>query len=98
MDLYKSRLEELEAEKGKYSQMQAAMDLSASIEHQTIDFYKELTYYERKAIHNLKYYTWIEQQGRELSELNDQWNPEYWTNLFENEVDYFDKLIEDFNS
>lgn len=98
MDLYKSRLQELELEKGKYTQIQSAMDFSATIEHQNIDFYKELTYYERKAIHNLKYYTWIEQQGRELSELNEQWNPDYWTKLFENEVEYFDKLIEEFNN
>ena len=34
-----------------------------------IDYVKELTYYERKAIHNLKYFTWVERQGRDVAEL-----------------------------
>jgi hypothetical protein len=31
----------------------------------------ELGYRDRKRIHNLKYYTWVEQQGRTMAELND---------------------------
>jgi hypothetical protein len=98
MEMYQSRLEEVNAEKGKYSKTQAAVDFGACLMKQTIDYTKELSYYDKKAIHNLKYYTWVEQQGRTVEELNEQWNPEYWTNLFENEVDYFDKMIEEFNS
>lgn len=33
----------------------------------------ELTYPERKRVHNLKYYTWVEQQGKTSEELNAQW-------------------------
>ena len=62
-----------------------------------MDYFKELTYPERKAIHNLKYYTWVEQQGKTAAELTAQWNPEYWRALFEDEVKYFDQLIEEFN-
>ena len=98
MEMYQSRLEEVNAEKGVYSKTQAAVDFGACLMKQTIDYTKELSYYDKKAIHNLKYYTWVEQQGRTVEELNEQWNPEYWTNLFENEVDYFDKMIEEFNS
>ena len=98
MEMYQSRLDEVNAEKGKYSKTQAAIDFGACLMKQTIDYTKELTYYDKKAIHNLKYYTWVEQQGRTVEELNEQWNPEYWTNLFENEVEYFDKMIEEFNS
>jgi cysteine synthase len=97
-DLYQSRLKELEEEKGKYSIMTAAKDHAAPILHQSIDYFKELNYYDRKAVHNLKYFTWIEQQGRTSEELNAQWEPEYWRRLFEEEVVYFDKLISDFNS
>jgi len=97
VDLYQSRLDELRQDHGKYSQVSAAMDLAGPISHQSIDFFKELSYYERKAIHNLKYFTWIEQQGRTFEELNEQWEPEYWRSLFEDEVGYFDRLIEDFN-
>ena len=98
MEMYQSRLDEVNAEKGAYSKTQAAVDFGACLMKQTIDYTKELSYYDKKAIHNLKYYTWVEQQGRTVEELNEQWNPEYWTNLFENEVEYFDKMIEEFNS
>ncbi|MBI3195376.1 MAG: pyridoxal-phosphate dependent enzyme [Ignavibacteriae bacterium] len=96
-DLYQSRLKELDEERGKYSMMQAAKDFAGPIEHQSIDYFKELSYYDRKAIHNLKYFTWVEQQGRSSEELNAQWNPDFWTSMFEEEVKEFDKLIEEFN-
>ena len=34
---------------------------------------KELNYNDRKAIHNLKYYTWVEQQGKDVEDLNQLW-------------------------
>ncbi len=97
-DLYQSRLEELKEEHGYYSMIEAAKDHAAPILHQSIDYFKELNYYDRKAVHNLKYFTWVEQQGRTSEELNAQWDPEYWRRLFEEEVVYFDKLIDEFNS
>ena len=97
-DMYGSRVKELERERDKYSLIEAAKDHSAPIAHQCIDYFKELTYMDRKAIHNLKYYTWVEQQGKTYEEILAQWNPEYWTSLFEEEVVYFDKLIEEFNN
>ncbi|MBN2009322.1 pyridoxal-phosphate dependent enzyme [candidate division KSB1 bacterium] len=97
MELYQSRLHELEQEKGGYSDLQAARDYAGVLESQTIDYFAELNYYDRKRIHNLKYYTWVEQQGRTYEEILEQWNADYWTELFENEVTYFDELIIDFN-
>ncbi len=97
-ELYQSRLQELRKERGKYSAIEAAKDFAGPLAHQRTDFYKELTYDERKAIHNLKYYTWVEQQGKTAGELNAQWDPEYWRGLFEDEVGYFDELITEFNS
>jgi hypothetical protein len=29
--------------------------------------------------------------------VTEQWNPEYWRTLFEDEVAYFDQLIEESN-
>lgn len=29
-----------------------------------IDHLKELNYHDKKSIHNLKYFTWVEQQGK----------------------------------
>jgi cysteine synthase len=98
VELYQSRLVELRNERGKYSSIEAAKDQAGPLAHQSIDFFKELTHYDRKAIHNLKYYTWVEQQGKTYEEINAQWDPEYWRSLFEDEVGYFDKLITQFNS
>jgi len=97
VDLYRSRLEELRTERGKYTTIDAAKDFAGPLAHQSIDFFKELSYYERKAIHNLKYYTWVEQQGKTYEEIMEQWKPEYWRDMFENEVGYFDQLITEFN-
>ena len=55
-------------------------------------------YPDRRRIHNLKYFTWIEQQQKSLEELNDQWNdfPEFWDRIH-GQVDEIDRLIEAFN-
>jgi hypothetical protein len=96
-DLYQSRLEELRKERGVYRSKDAVADYAGPIAHQGVDYFKELTYPARKAIHNLKYYTWVEQQGKTAQELNQQWELDYWRALFEDEVVYFDQLIEQFN-
>lgn len=96
-ELYQSRLKELEQERGRYSSVHAAKDHAGPLFHQSRDCFKELTYYERKAIHNLKYFTWVEQQGKSTEELNAQWDRNYWHTIFEEEVNYFDQLIEEFN-
>ena len=59
---------------------------------------QELDYYQRKRIHNLKYYTWVEQQGKTYEEIQAQWyDPEYWTNI-QKMADPIDELIEAFNA
>jgi len=83
MDMYGSRLKEMEEEHGDYSNVDAAVDFNRSILGLGTDWMKELNYYDRKTIHNLKYYTWIEQQEREVDELNAQWYDaeEYWGSI-----------------
>ena len=97
MQLYGSRLSELEQGRGAYSETNAIKDMEL-ISQITTDHTKELSYYDRKAIHNLKYYTWIEQQGRDVEELNDQWydHDNYWYPMFD-QVDSIDRLITEFN-
>ena len=85
-------------ELGDYTVVQAAKDHASVLEHQGIEYFKELSYYDRKALHNLKYFTWVEQQGRTAEELKAQWEPEYWQRLFEDEVKVFDRMIEEFNA
>jgi cysteine synthase len=97
-DMYGSRVDELRVERGVYFTPQGLRDHEGPLLHQRADAFKELTYADRRAIHNLKYYTWVEQQGKTVEELNAQWNPEYWNIRFENEVKEFDRLIEAFNA
>jgi cysteine synthase A len=96
-DMYKSRLQEQTAEKGNYSTLQAAKDMEKCIMGTTTDHLKELGYYDRKNIHNLKYFTWIEQQAKELEDLNQMWDDrQLWPSIF-NQVHRWDELINEFN-
>ena len=66
--------------------------------NQSTDNFKELNYQERKAVHNLKYFTWVEQQGKDVDELNAQWYDEgYWKERL-GSCPMWDKLIDDFNA
>ena len=96
--MYKSRVEELEEEEGPYSFVDAAKDFSRSLCGIRTDSMLELSYIDRKRIHNLKYYTWIEQQGRLVEDLNDQWyDQEKAFTSIQKQVEQVDALIEAFN-
>jgi hypothetical protein len=61
------------------------------------DYMIELNHYDKKRIHNLKYFTWIEQQGKTVEELNDQWfNNDYWKSQY-SDIDKWDEKITEFN-
>ena len=97
IEMYNSRLEEMNQEWGKYSEHQSEIDWTSVIKKQTVDYFSELSYYNKKRIHNLKYFTWVEQQGKTVEELNAQWYDEnYWKERF-SVVPLWDKLIDDFN-
>jgi cysteine synthase len=98
MQLYSSRLGELAKERGNYHAAAAQRDLEM-LQGIAVDHLKELNYYQKKAIHNLKYYTWIEQQGRAVEELNAQWydHDRYWYGTFD-QVEAIDALISEFNA
>ena len=96
--MYTSRLAELTAEQGAFTEMEAAKVHAAALLHQGIDNALELGYYDRLRIHNLKYYTWVEQQGKTYEELNRQWyDREYWKEL-PKLTPKIDKLITEFNN
>jgi len=96
-DMYLSRLQEMNEGWGAYTKQQAEIDWTATVKKQGTDNFKELTYTDKKTIHNLKYFTWIEQQGKEVEELNAQWYDEnYWKERF-SIVPHWDKMIREFN-
>jgi cysteine synthase len=98
MEMYDSRLLELTEERGEFSEKDAAAVYARYLQGITIDHIEELTYYGRKRIHNLKYYTWVEQQGKTYEEIQQQWyNDDYWESIPAC-VDQIDELIEEFNA
>jgi hypothetical protein len=98
VELYRTRLSEMDSALGPYTEIEAAKDYHRYLMGQSTDHMRELTYYDKRQIHNLKYFTWIEQQGKELDELNDQWTdfPDYWDRIH-GQVEAIDRLIEAFN-
>ncbi|HWP79456.1 MAG TPA: pyridoxal-phosphate dependent enzyme [Candidatus Acidoferrum sp.] len=97
-DMYLSRIKELAEEEGAYTPMKAAVDYAAHLAGVKTDSLEELTYAARRRVHNLKYYTWVEQQGKSIEELDAQWyDPDYWDGVHR-QADELDRLIEAFNA
>ncbi len=98
MELYASRLDELTAERGEYTPRDAAVSYHQYLMGATTDAMEELSYPARKRVHNLKYYTWVEQQGKTYAEIQAQWyQRDYWTGV-QGQADAIDALIEEFNA
>ncbi len=96
MDLYASRKQELRDERGPYTREHAAMDYARYLMGADTDFLQELGYRDRKRLHNLKYFTWVEQQGKTSEELAALWEPDFWTEVWA-EVPAWDRQIREFN-
>jgi cysteine synthase A len=97
MELYESRIKEMQAEYGSYTALNASADFAHYLSGQSTDNLLELTYADRRRVHNLKYFTWVEQQGRTYEEIMNQWRDRnYWTGV-QTQVEEIDSLIEEFN-
>ncbi len=97
MELYHSRIHEMRAEMGEYSSRDAAADFARWVLQQSTDNMLELRHPDRRRVHNLKYYTWVEQQGKTYEEIQDMWQrPDYWTSV-QKQADEIDVLIDEFN-
>ncbi len=97
MELYGSRLKEMHAEYGEYSETDAAAHFAHYLQGQSTDNMIELSYADRRRVHNLKYFTWVEQQGKTYEEIQDQWyGRDYFTDV-QKQVPEIDALIEEFN-
>jgi len=96
MELYGSRVLELREAHGPYDEAQSGADFARWLEGIGIDHMRELSYYDRKSLHNFKYFTWVEQQERSVDELRELWEPDFWAETF-NQSDEWDRLIVEFN-
>jgi cysteine synthase len=98
MELYGSRLVEMHDEFGEYHEINAAADFARYLQGVTTDNMIELSYVDRRRIHNLKYFTWVEQQGKSYEEIMAQWyDSQYWTNV-QSQVEDIDTLIKEYNA
>ncbi len=97
MELYRSRLHEMHMEFGEYTEHNAAADFARYLKGQSTDNMLELRYPDRRRVHNLKYYTWVEQQGKTYEEIQTMWlDRDYWTGV-QQQAAQIDELIVDFN-
>jgi len=98
MELYESRLAEMHAQIGEYKDRDAEVDFVHWLQGQSTDNLLDLRYTDKRRIHQLKYYTWVEQQGKTYDEIQVQWyDSEYW-NRIQAQIPEFDALIKEFNN
>ncbi len=78
LDRYHSVMDNLDNEFGVMDKTEAAVRYNSIFKNIKLDYIQEGTYATRKRWHNLKYYTWVEQQGKTVEELNAQKSQDYW--------------------
>jgi len=77
IDRYRSVMAEMTKTYGVMDEAEATARAHIFLDQKT-DWIKEGTVNTRRQWHNLKYYTWVEQQGKTVEELNAQLDPEWW--------------------
>jgi hypothetical protein len=75
---YRSVMEWLAKKEGPMDDASAAARLTGIFHGASVDWIQEGTVHNRNRWHNLKYYTWVEQQGKTVEELDAQRDPEWW--------------------
>ncbi|HPV08101.1 MAG TPA: hypothetical protein PLD57_13585, partial [Aggregatilineales bacterium] len=78
IDRYYSVMDWLRQEEGEMTEVRAAHIMSSTFLGQKTDWICEGTEETRQRWHNLKYYTWVEQQGKTVEELDAQRDPAWW--------------------
>jgi cysteine synthase len=97
MELYQSRLAEMRQEFGQYSDRDASADYSRWLMGQSTGDMLELRYPDKRRVHNLKYFTWVEQQGKTYDEIQKMWyEPDYFSGV-QKQAAEIDELIVEFN-
>jgi hypothetical protein len=97
IDLYRSRIEEMTEQFGEYKELHAERHAARYLDAIATDNLRELSFVDRRQLHNFKYFTWVEQQGRSAAELRKLWDPDFWVETF-GQVEDWDKQIGAFNA
>ena len=96
VELYRTRLSELRKERGSMTKTGAIVNFERYLLATSVDYMKELRLTDRRAIHNLKYFTWVEQQHKTVAELDALWSPTFWRDQAA-QLPEWDRQIEVFN-
>jgi cysteine synthase A len=78
IDRYHSVMDWLEKTEGKMDEALAVGRMESTFHGQKLDYVLEGSHSVRERWHNLKYYTWVEQQGKTVEELDAQRDPGWW--------------------
>ena len=78
LDRYYSVMDDMRAQFGALDEADAAGRVEGIFHAATTDWVQDGTRENRERWHNLKYYTWVEQQGKSVEELDAQRDPEWW--------------------
>ena len=96
--MYGSRIAELNEQYGAYTAQAAELDHNLHMLGLKTDNLIEMTYADRKRVHHLKYYTWVEQQGKDMHDLNALWyDAEGTWDTVHAQAKELDELIDAFN-
>jgi hypothetical protein len=98
MELYRSRLEDMRAASGEYTEKEAAADFARYLLGVSTDHLLELRQPDRRRIHNLKYFTWVEQQGKTAAELTSLWSAVDTWAAVQSQAGEIDERITEFNA
>jgi cysteine synthase len=78
IDRYHSVMRDMDATYGKLDSREAASRTERIFHRQEPSFVFEGDVTNRTRWHNLKYFTWVEQQGKTVQELDAQRSPAFW--------------------
>ncbi|MGQ9907462.1 MAG: PLP-dependent cysteine synthase family protein [Candidatus Flexifilum sp.] len=78
LDRYYSVMDDMRAQFGALDEAAAAGRIEGIFHGAKTDWVQDGTRHNRERWHNLKYYTWVEQQGKTVQELDAQRDPAWW--------------------
>lgn len=93
IDRYHSVMAQMTEDYGAMDEVEAAVRLASIFHAQKTDWIKEATLDVRRQWHNLKYYTWVEQQGKTVEELDAQKDPQWWIKHQEMVAEIDEKIL-----
>ena len=93
MERYPSVMNRMKEAHGALDEAKASAFIESIYHGATLDWIQEGTLHNRARWHNLKYYTWVEQQGKSVQELDAQKDPAWWIEHQEMVADIDKRLL-----